>query len=65
MVTARGSGLAPDKRLGETVLRKRKVEMAEGKFLDKRRPIRPLNADNNLTTIWVEFRDIPQDNSPG
>ena len=29
----------PDKRLAETVLRKRKVEIAEGKFMDKRRPV--------------------------
>jgi hypothetical protein len=29
----------PDKRLAETVLRKRKVEVAEGKYLDKQRPI--------------------------
>jgi integrase len=29
----------PDKRLAETVLRKRKGEVAEGKYLDKQRPI--------------------------
>jgi integrase len=29
----------PDTRLAETVLRKRKVEIAEGKFLDKQRPV--------------------------
>jgi integrase len=31
--------IVPDKRLAETVLRKRKVEIAEGKYLEKRRPI--------------------------
>src|SRR2546428_9792679 len=31
--------IGPDKRLAETVLRKRKVEIAEGKFLEKRKPI--------------------------
>jgi integrase len=31
--------IGPDKRLAETVLRKRKVEIAEGKYLEKRRPI--------------------------
>src|SRR5215510_5812184 len=29
--------IGPDKRLAETVLRKRKVEIAEGKFLDKKK----------------------------
>jgi hypothetical protein len=29
--------IGPDKRLAETVLRKRKVEIAEGKYLDKRK----------------------------
>ncbi len=31
--------IGPDKRLAETVLRKRKVEIAEGKYLEKPRPI--------------------------
>jgi integrase len=31
--------IGPDKRLAETVHRKRKVEIAEGKYLDKQRPI--------------------------
>jgi hypothetical protein len=31
--------IGPDKRLAETVLQKRKVEMAEGKFLERPRPI--------------------------
>jgi integrase len=29
----------PDKKLAEVVLKKRKVENAEGKYLDKQRPI--------------------------
>src|SRR6266511_217057 len=29
--------IGPDKRLADTVLRKRKVEIAEGKYLDKRK----------------------------
>jgi integrase len=31
--------IGPDKRLAETVLKKRQVAIAEGKYLDKRRPI--------------------------
>jgi integrase len=31
--------IGPDKRLAENVLRKWKVEIAEGKFLDKKRPV--------------------------
>jgi hypothetical protein len=31
--------IGPDKRLAETVLRKRKVEIAEGRFLEKQRPV--------------------------
>jgi integrase len=31
--------IGPDKRLAETVLRKRKVEIAEGKFLERKKPI--------------------------
>jgi hypothetical protein len=31
--------IGPDKRLAENVLRKRKVEIADGKFLEKQRPI--------------------------
>jgi hypothetical protein len=37
-----------DKRLAETVLRKRKVEIAEGKYLDKQRPV---------TTMFDELAD--------
>jgi integrase len=40
--------IGPDKRLAETVLRKRKVEIAEGKFLEKKRPI---------TTTFDELAD--------
>jgi hypothetical protein len=40
--------IGPDKRLAETVLRKRKVELAEGKFLDRQRPI---------TTTFEELAD--------
>lgn len=40
--------IGPDKRLAETVLRKRKVEIAEGKFMDKRRPV---------TTTFEELAD--------
>ena len=31
--------IGPDKRLAETVLRKRRVEIAEGKYLDRQRPV--------------------------
>ena len=31
--------IGPDKRLAETVLRKRKVEIAEGKFLERKQPV--------------------------
>jgi hypothetical protein len=31
--------IGPDKRLAETVHRKRKVEIAEGKFLDRQKPV--------------------------
>jgi integrase len=31
--------IGPDKRLAETVLRKRKVEIAESRFLEKKRPV--------------------------
>ena len=41
--------IGPDKRLAETVLRKRKVEIAEGKWLDKQKPI---------TTTFDELADI-------
>jgi integrase len=40
--------IRPDKRLAETVLRKRKVEIAEGKYLDKQQPV---------TTTFDELAD--------
>jgi integrase len=40
--------IGPDKRLAETVHRKRKVEIAEGKFLEKKRPV---------TTTFDELAD--------
>jgi integrase len=40
--------IGPDKQLANTVLKKRKVEIAEGKFLDKRRPV---------TTTFDELAD--------
>jgi hypothetical protein len=40
--------IGPDKRLAETVHRKRKVEIAEGKFLEKRKVI---------TTTFDELAD--------
>jgi integrase len=41
--------IGPDKRLAETVLRKRKVEIAEGRFLEKQRPV---------TTTFAELADV-------
>jgi hypothetical protein len=40
--------IGPDKRLAETVLKKRKVEIAEGRFLEKQRPV---------TTTFDELAD--------
>jgi integrase len=40
--------IGPDKRLAETVLKKRKVAIAEGKFLEKKRPV---------TTTFDELAD--------
>jgi hypothetical protein len=40
--------IGPDKRLAETILRKRKVEIAEGRFLERRKPI---------TTTFDELAD--------
>jgi integrase len=40
--------IGPDKRLAETVLKKRKVEIPEGKFLERKRPI---------TTTFNELAD--------
>jgi|SRR5215813_7143679 len=41
--------IGPDKRLAETVLRKHKVEIAEGRFLEKQRPV---------TTTFDELADV-------
>src|SRR5919109_3013714 len=41
--------IGPDKRLAEVVLRKRKVTIAEGKYLEKQRPI---------TTTFDELADV-------
>jgi hypothetical protein len=41
--------IGPDKRLADTVLRKRKVEIPEGRFLEKQRP---------PTTTFDELADI-------
>jgi integrase len=49
--------IGPDKRLAETVHRKRKVEIAEGKFLDKRRPI-----TTNFDVLAREFLTYAQAN---
>ena len=40
--------IGPDKRLAENVLRKCKVEIAEGKYLDRQRPV---------TTTFDELAD--------
>jgi integrase len=45
--------IGPDKRLAETVLRKRKVEIAEGKFLDKRKVLRC--SFNELAHLYLEW----------
>jgi hypothetical protein len=50
--------IGPDKRLAENVLRKRKVEIAEGKFLDRQRPVTTTFddlADSYLT--WIRPND--------
>ncbi len=41
--------IGPDKRLAETVLRKRKVEIAEGRFLEKQQPV---------TTTFDELAEV-------
>jgi len=44
--------IGPDKRLAETVFRKRKVEIAEGKFLDKRKV--PRCSFNELALLYLD-----------
>ena len=51
-----------DKRLAETVLRKRKVEIAEGRFLDRQRPV--TTAFDELADVYlVDARDHQQKRS--
>jgi integrase len=45
--------IGPDKRLADTVLRKRKVEIAEGMFLDKRKV--PRCSFNELANLYLEW----------
>jgi integrase len=45
--------IGPDKRLADTVLRKRKVEVAEGKFLEKQRPI--TTTFNELADAYLSY----------
>jgi integrase len=52
--------IGPDKRLAETVLRKRKVEIAEGKFLERQRPI--TTTFDELAEAYLQWiaPDIPK-----
>jgi hypothetical protein len=45
--------IGPDKRLAETVLRKRKVEIAEGKFLEWKRPV--TTTFDELATAYLAY----------
>ena len=45
--------IGPDKRLEETVLRKRQVEIAEGKYLDKRQV--PRCTFNELAALYLPW----------
>jgi hypothetical protein len=54
--------IGPDKRLAETVLRKRKVEIAEGRFLEKERPI--TTTFNEMAEVYLIYaRDHQQKRS--
>jgi integrase len=54
--------IGPDKRLAETVHRKRKVEIAEGKYLDRQRPI--TTTFDDLTKAYISYaRDQQQKRS--
>ena len=55
--------IGPDKRLAETVLRKRKVEIAEGKFLDRQRPI-TTTLDELADAYLVWLRPDPTNGLP-
>lgn len=48
--------IGPDKRLADTVLRKRRVEIAEGKFLDKRKV--PPYTFNELAALYLEWAQV-------
>jgi len=54
--------IGPDKRLAETVHRKRKVEIAEGKYLDKLRPV-TTTFDELAETYLAYARDQQQKRS--
>src|SRR5512132_190733 len=45
--------IGPDKRLAETVLKKRQVEIAEGKYLDKRQV--PRCTFNELAALYLPW----------
>lgn len=48
--------IGPDKRLAETVLNKRKVEIAEGKFLDKRKA--PRCSFSELADLYLDWARV-------
>jgi integrase len=48
--------IGPDKKLAETVHKKRKVEIAEGKFLDKRKV--PRCAFNELAALYLKWAQV-------
>jgi hypothetical protein len=48
--------IGPDKRLAETVLHKRKVAIAEGKYLDKRTV--PRCSFSELADIYLEWAQV-------
>jgi integrase len=48
--------IGPDKRLAETVLRKRKVQIAEGKYLDKKRL--PRCTFNELAALYLPWAQV-------
>ncbi len=50
--------IGPDKRLAETVLRKRKVEIAEGRFLEKRQAI--TTTFNELADAYLHYATYQQ-----
>jgi hypothetical protein len=45
--------IGPDKKLAEVVLKKRKVEIAEGKYLDKQRPI--TSTFDDLASAYLQW----------